>query len=194
MHIITVPHSTLRQQAKTVGAWNGEIDNLLSQLGSTLVNHRNPQGVGLAAPQVDVSLRIFATHLAVDENNESSPSQLRFFVNPVITRHSPKHTFGPQPRQPILEGCLSIPKLYGAVPRWDWVEFEFDTPPTGGGDWEHHKERFEGFAARVMQHEFDHLEGLLFTDYTLKYELPIYTENKKTKELEEIDPQVLLAF
>ena len=50
---------------------------------------------------------------------------------------------------------------------------------------------FDNFAARVVQHEVDHLNGILFTDYSLQYDLPVYQENKKTDTLDEIDPKAL---
>jgi peptide deformylase len=94
----------------------------------------------------------------------------------------------------MLEGCLSMPGLYGPVPRWSWIEIEFEdfVSPTSLA-LKSQKLRFEDFAARVVQHEADHLDGVLFTDYANDYDLPVYQENHKG-ELVEIEDKSLLAY
>lgn len=191
MTIVQVPHPSLRRQTQPVSVVTAEFEHFLNELGSSLVNHRHPRGVGLAAPQVDRNWQVFATYLPTDPDNEKSPPALSFCINPEIVRHSPHHTLGSDPEQPVLEGCLSIPKLYGPVPRWEWIELEYEQL-TSAGQLERRKQRFGDFHARVVQHELDHLHGVLFTDYSLKYQLPIYQE--QGKKLVEIDPRVLLAF
>jgi peptide deformylase len=193
--IITVPHPTLRTKAQPVNKVDKKLQQFLSELGATLKNTRKPRGVGLAAPQVNKKWRIFTTFL---EAAAGQPAQLRAFINPRITDHSDKLTFGPDPKEPRLEGCLSIPGIYGAVPRWQWVELAYDeinqddaSPNQPYGELIERRDHFADFAARVMLHEFDHLEGILFTDYSLKYDLPVYQENTKTKQFEEIEMEIL---
>lgn len=89
-------------------------------------------GCGLAAPQVDYSLRLFVTYWG------------DVFVNPVITEHSDNTTTA-------LEGCLSLPGVSVAVPRYDWIKV--------------HGRLYYDIAARIIQHEMDHLDGKLITDY-----------------------------
>ena len=190
MKIITVPHNTLRQVATPITTIDKKMLSFLDQLGSTLVNKKNPQGVGLAAPQVDQLYRVFTTYLPRSENREDASPLLRTFINPVISDTSSTLTFGPNPKEPILEGCLSVPGIYGPVPRHDWIEVEFDELEET--TLRKKKERFNAFAARVMQHEFDHLDGRLFIDYTVELNLPLYKE--RGKDMEELSDEMIHAF
>lgn len=197
MKIITIPHPTLREVAAEVKTVDKKLIQFIADLEATLAATVKPKGVGLAAPQVDRLKRIFTLNLGRNEKEDT----LRSLINPVIVKHSPNQTFGPDEEDPYLEGCLSIPGIYGPVPRWQWVEVEFQV--IGGGQSEArsetrselqlvtHHEVFEDFAARVVQHEMDHLDGILFTDYSLEFDLPLYTENKKNKKMEEIDKSLL---
>lgn len=192
MKIISVPHQTLRSRAQEVTKVDKKVATFIDGLGKTLLETNNPPGVGLAAPQVDTLYRVFATYLAPGNDESEKHRSLRFFINPVVVDHSEKLVFGQKDDEPRLEGCLSIPGLYGPVPRFQWIEFEFQT--LVAGELQTFKERFFDFPARVMQHEFDHLDGILYTDYSLEYDLPVYRENPKTKKLEEIDKVILEAF
>ena len=185
MKIVTIPHPALRQKANKVTDFSSGLKKFLADLQQTLQKTDNPRGVGLAAPQVDTSLRIFATQ--IDEDRKQLP---QIFINPLIVKQSDKHTFGPDPEEPRLEGCLSMPLLYGPVPRWEWVEVEYQT--YRDDQLVEKKERFDGFHARVVQHEIDHLDGILFTDYALQYDLPVYVEKKK--ELVEITDRTALEL
>ncbi len=183
MKIITVPHPTLRSVASPVTMVDKKLFEFLKDLEETLLETHNPKGVGLAAPQVDKLKRIFALNLAEDNR------ELRTVINPEIVAHSSETTFGGEPDEPILEGCLSIPGIYGPVPRWSWVELEYQL--VEGTELVKKHERFEDYGARVVQHELDHLDGVLFTDYSLKYDLPLYKEKRGGKKMEEIDKSLL---
>ncbi|HCR81628.1 MAG: Peptide deformylase [Candidatus Pacebacteria bacterium GW2011_GWA1_46_10] len=185
MKIITIPHPTLRQTATKVTKFSDDLQRFVKNLQTTLQQTNNPRGVGLAAPQVDRLIRVFATH--IEEDAQVMP---RIFINPVATKQSKKHTFGADPENPRLEGCLSMPLLYGPVPRWEWVEVEYQTYQDN--QLVEKRERFDGFHARVIQHEIDHLNGILFTDYSLKYELPVYREVKN--ELVELTDRSILEL
>ncbi len=183
MKIITVPHPTLRQVATPVTVVDKKLTEFLKDLEETLLETRNPKGVGLAAPQVDKLKRIFAINI-VEHNRE-----LRSLINPVITDHSQQVTLGPDPEEPYLEGCLSIPGIYGPVPRWEWVELEYQF--VKNNELIKKKEQFEDYGARVIQHELDHLDGVLFIDYSLRLNLPLYQEVEGKKKMEEIDKTLL---
>jgi len=174
MQIITVPHQTLRSQAKPVKGVDKKLIKFIENLKTTLANARNPRGAGLAAPQVNKLWRIFTTQLHLDHQ-----PPLRYFINPIITRHSRKLLLGEtaSSKEVREEGCLSIPKLYGPVPRWQWIELEYWQ--VVNGTLVKHEEKFSNFFARVIQHETDHLNGVLFTDYSLQYDLPVYREDKQ---------------
>ena len=159
MKIISIPHPSLREKAKKVEKNTSEFSNFLSEMKEMLIGASNPSGVGLAAPQVDNLYRVFLTLI---EDGQKEPQE---FINPTIVKHSEDKSFGPDPENPRLEGCLSMPGLYGPVPRWEWVELEFEK--IENGKFVSDTKKFSGFHARVIQHELDHLDGILFTDYSL---------------------------
>ena len=151
----------------------------------------------MAATQVDKLLRVFATNLPISDEvgkpGDRPPGKLRYFINPTINRACKrKKVLGVNRKDPDLEGCLSMPGLYGPVPRHRWVEMEFQT--IEDNKLVGHKERFDGLAARVMQHELDHLDGVLFTDYALKNGLPVYRPSEGGNELIEIDQELIKAI
>lgn len=191
MKIISVPHATLRATAQPVIKLTDELWQLSTELPKTLLAQNNPPGVGLAAPQVNQSWRMFVTHVALD-NDESAPSQMVLYINPVITKTSATPVLGPRAGEEVLEGCLSIPNLYGPVPRWSWVELEYQT--VEGDKLVNRRLRASDFAARVIQHELDHLNGVLFTDYILQYDLPLFRGTSRSSKLTEIDRSVALGF
>lgn len=184
MKIISIPHPALRKQTKKVEKNTSEFEKFLSEMKDALLVADNPKGVGLAAPQVDSSYRVFLT--MIDEE-QKTPQE---FINPEIVKHSDKQILGPDPENPRLEGCLSMPGLYGPVPRWNWVEVEFQK--IKNGKFVTDKQKFSGFHARVIQHEIDHLDGILFTDHSLQYDLPVYIE--KGKQLVEITDRSALEL
>lgn len=177
--IITVPHSSLRTVAAAVTPDVLTDDRFLLQLGQTLRRAQKPQGVGLAAPQVDVLWRIFATNL---DSARSEEPELRIYINPRLIDRADKQTLGPHPRQPDLEGCLSIPQLYAPVWRPEWVTLEYQTWENGGIT-EPHRTTFFDFPARVVSHELDHLDGVLFTDHVWNQQQPLYKERRGKLEL-----------
>ena len=104
---------------------------------------RSHYGVGIAGPQVGVLRRMFVA--------EPEPGRLYYMINPVILEQSGS--------QLDDEGCLSVPGLIGTVDRPDYIKIEaLDL------DGKKQVYEFEGFDARVMCHEYDHLDGILFTD------------------------------
>lgn len=181
--IILIPHPHLRQVARPVPEVTPRVLEFARRLGETLRLTDNPKGVGLAAPQIDQDWRIFATQL--DEHIE-------LFFNPVLTKHSRSQVLGIDEDDPDLEGCLSIPKLYGPVPRWQWVELEFDH--LENSRFVRTSRRFEDFPARVVQHEFDHLEGVLFIDYSFKLDLPVYSADARSEKMTEVPREIFTAL
>ncbi len=109
-------------------------------------------GVGLAAPQIGKSIRIFVVDgEPLDE--EKLKDFKKTFINPVILEESGE-------KWAFEEGCLSIPGIRADVFRKEKLRIRyFDT------DWNEHTEEYDGLAARIIQHEYDHLQGILFTDY-----------------------------
>ncbi len=107
-------------------------------------------GVGLAAPQVHRSLRLMVFHVPAHLGGEAGEVPVTVLANPELEPVEPDRELG-------WEGCLSVPGLRGAVPRWRTIRYS-GTTPAG--------ERIEriatGFHARVVQHEMDHLDGVLY--------------------------------
>ena len=193
MKIITAPHPTLRVKAQAVTQVDKKLLQFVAELKSTLSKTRNPRGVGLAAPQVNKAWRVFSTMLS----DEDGPGQLQtkqdkpqVYINPKIIKHSADKILGlsKTDQDSRDEGCLSIPGLYGPVPRWEWIEIEYDE--ITGDKLVQKQGRLSQFSARVFQHELDHLDGILFIDHSLKYDLPVYREVAPEK-FEEIDKRIL---
>ena len=109
-------------------------------------------GVGLAAPQIGKSIRMFVVDAEpLDEENLKGFKKV--FINPTIVEESGNEWA-------FEEGCLSIPGIRADIYRKERIKIRyFDT------DWNEHTDVFDGYAARVIQHEYDHIQGVLFTDY-----------------------------
>jgi len=114
----------------------------------------NAEGVGLAAPQVGLVSRIFVVDLSpLGEDEPLLKDFKKAFVNPRITEKGGEKVL-------MDEGCLSIPGLREDVLRFDTIRINyFDT------EWNEYNEVYTGFTARVLQHEYDHLDGIMFVDY-----------------------------
>ena len=149
--IVTVPSPVLRHKARKVSGFGKETQKLIDDMIETM---RAAPGVGLAAPQVNVSQRVIVVEFAEDDENieETKPPKLYVLVNPSITRSSTETEIG-------TEGCLSIPELVGDVERSTAVTvkgFNRHGQPT--------RIKAKGWLARIFQHEINHLDGILFTD------------------------------
>lgn len=138
--IVLVPDPILKEKAKTVTKFNSRLHKLLDDMADTMYD---APGVGLAAPQVGISKRV----IVVDDGQG-----LIEVVNPELSRMSGEQLDPP-------EGCLSIPGLLGEVRRAEKVYLK-------GQDrnGEPFELEAEGYLARILQHEVDHLNGVLFTD------------------------------
>ncbi len=139
-NIVTEGDPILRKQCRTVGEVTPRIQMILDDMLETM---REANGVGLAAPQIGIMRRMFVA--------EPSPERVFFFVDPEITRLEGEQNYE--------EGCLSVPGMCGTVERPEKIQIR-------GMDrfGKMQKYTFEGFDAVVMCHEFDHLEGVLYTD------------------------------
>lgn len=168
MEIISAPHPTLRLTAQKVLQFDKRLQKFVKRLIEQMLKEKDPEGVGLAAPQVNKSWQIFVAR--VGENPRQS-REVTVFINPEIVAHSPQKTLLNDSAH--FEGCLSVPKIYGPVPRWQWVELKYQTLNEKGQVLER-QEKFADFSARVIQHEYDHLQGVLFTDYLLSDQLPAF--------------------
>ena len=151
--IIQIGHPTLRAWAREVKEEQLDTASLQRICDNLVETMRAANGAGLAAPQVDVPLRIFSVEVGDNPRYPYKPRLgLRILVNPVV-RPISAETYA------SYEGCLSIPDLRGLLPRSAEVEVTYLDP-----EGTEHVERFGGLSAGTMQHELDHLDGILFPD------------------------------
>lgn len=155
----------LRRRAEEVDDFSADLKDLVDDLWSTMYH---ADGVGLAAPQIGVSERV----LVVDVRDEENPGRVAL-INPVIVEASPETEKGP-------EGCLSIPGLEDVVIRASTVRVE-----ARDADGQPVSLVASGLFARALQHEIDHLDGILFLDRVspLKRKMLLAKWRKSREEL-----------
>lgn len=158
--IVLIPDAVLTKPARSVTFWDKKLKVILDDMKNALLAAKKPKGVGLAAPQIGVSYRIFLT-------KPDAKSDIRVFINPEIIERGDR----PKNSEKIdkLEGCLSIPNIWGAVLRSPTLTLRYQDE-TG----KTHEEKFDGFLATIIQHETDHLDGILFTRRTLEQKGKLY--------------------
>jgi peptide deformylase len=137
--------TVLRQKAEEIQVFDDKLNNLSMQMIDIM---HNSDGIGLAAPQVGLSIRLLVTDISPLDKAFSE----MVFVNPVILESKGEST--------LEEGCLSIPGIREEIDRPEEILLKYQTI-----DGVEKIERFDGWMARVLQHEIDHLEGILFVDY-----------------------------
>ena len=160
--ITKLPDPILRRKAKLVERIDSTMQTLVDDMIETM---RAAPGVGLAAPQVGVSERIFVAEYPVDDEKEDAPKKLFVVINPEIKQRSEETELG-------VEGCLSLPGLQGEVERALEVTVKGLTrhgQPV--------KIKARGWLARIFQHEIDHLDGIVFTDRATKVWQPAPEES-----------------
>ena len=151
--VVKLPDPMLRKKAHDVRDFGEDFQTLADDMVDTM---REEDGVGLAAPQVNQSLRVIVVEYFKDDTKEDSKKKLYVMVNPEIVKRSEETELG-------IEGCLSIPDIVGEVERASRVEVRGLTRYGKKS-----KVRAKGWLARVFQHEIDHLDGILFVDRATK--------------------------
>jgi len=165
--IIQLGHPTLRKKTKEVkNIPDPKIQQIINDLLTTVMEKN---GVGLAAPQINQSYRIFVVASHPNDRYPYAPDVKTFAViNPKITRHS-KET------EKDWEGCLSTPGIRGLIPRHKSITVEYLDK-----DGNKQKEEYNDFIAKIFQHENDHLDGIMFLD-RLESNKDIVTEQEFQK-------------
>ncbi|RJP52273.1 MAG: peptide deformylase [Anaerolineaceae bacterium] len=155
--IVNLPDPILRRKAKPIAKFDKDLQTLIDDMIETM---REAPGVGLAAPQINISQQLAVVEYAENEDEKSEeeevesakPKKLYVLINPEIIKASEVKVLG-------VEGCLSIPGLLGEVERHESVQVKAlnrHGKPV--------KLKVDGWTARIFQHEIDHLNGVLFTD------------------------------
>lgn len=155
--IVAYGDTVLRKKAKAISADYPNLDTLIENMYETMYN---ALGVGLAAPQIGLPIRIFLVdtspfaedeELSNDEREQLKDFKQTFINAKILEEEGDEWAFN--------EGCLSIPHIREDVFRKPKVKIEFQDE-----NFETHIKEFDGLLARVIQHEYDHIEGILFTD------------------------------
>lgn len=141
-------NTVLKRKAKNIDADYPALKTLLDNMWETMYH---AQGVGLAAPQIGKSVRIFLVD-TLQMEGENTKGIKKAFINAEIIAETGESF-------EMEEGCLSIPNIRGDVSRLETVEIRYQDE-----NFKTHQEIFTGFEARVIQHEYDHIEGVLFTE------------------------------
>ncbi|MDG1346552.1 MAG: peptide deformylase [Crocinitomicaceae bacterium] len=166
--IVAYGDPILKKECEEIGDDYPKLKEFIANMFETMYN---AQGVGLAAPQIGKSIRLFIVDAApfaeIEEGEELDPMAeglenfKKVFINPIIEGESGED-WG------FNEGCLSIPKIREEVSRKEKIHITYYDE-----NWELKDEEYNGYAARIIQHEYDHVDGILFTDHlsTLKRKL-----------------------
>lgn len=143
-------HPILKQMAAPIDKDHDNLDVIIANMWETMYH---ASGVGLAAPQVGVSLRLFVVDtIQLMEEEEKEKGIKKIFINPEIV-HETGEDFAYE------EGCLSIPDIRADVTRLSKIKLSYLDE-----NFENKTEEFDGVNARVIQHEYDHLDGVLFVE------------------------------
>lgn len=185
LKITTAPNSILSQKAKQVSKIDKPTLDLIEEMKVALLAAKDPEGVGLAAPQVGKSLQIFLA-------KPTPKSIIQVFINPVITlknadpnadkrhkniqRKSASTSASISDASKKLEGCLSLPNIWGNVNRPSVVTLSYLDEKT-----KTHTKKFRGLFSVIIHHELDHLNGILFPKRVLEQKGKLYKSHKDEK-------------
>jgi peptide deformylase len=174
--IVAYGDPVLKKEAIEIDEQFPALKQLIDNMFETMYE---ASGVGLAAPQIGQSIRLFVVDgspfAEVDEDEEEDPRAVgmegfkRVFINPIIEEETGANWV-------FAEGCLSIPKIREDVSRKEKIRVTYYDE-----NWQFHDEWFDGYKARIIQHEYDHIEGILFTDH-----LSVLKKRMLTKRLTNI--------
>lgn len=181
LKIVTAPNPILSQKAKKVNKVDKATLRLIEDMKKALLSARDPVGVGLAAPQVGRSLQIF-----IAKPTNSSPIAL--FINPVVITQKKAELKAQKRRRSSasasaelrdskkLEGCLSLPDIWGEVKRESNITISYQDEKG-----KICSQKFNGFMATIIQHENDHLNGILSPKRVLEQKGKLYKSHKDEK-------------
>lgn len=179
LKIVTVPSNTLSSPTKPVDKIDDKIKKIVSQMEKILIAQTDPPGVGLAANQVGENLSLFII-------KPSEKAKIKVFINPKVIKTVGAQFIAPENQGVInhattkkskskkkikLEGCLSIPKIWGSVNRAERIFVHYQNL-TG----KKYLKWFAGFEAMIIQHEVDHLNGIVFTQRAVEQKRQLYRE------------------
>ncbi|WP_066758965.1 peptide deformylase [Crocinitomix algicola] len=158
--IVAYGSTVLKKEAEEIEQNYEGLNELIDNMFETMYA---ASGVGLAAPQIGKSIRVFVVDASpfaeVEEGEDPDPKAegledfKKVFINPIIEEEEGNEWA-------FAEGCLSIPGIREEVMRKPTIKISYYDQ-----DWNYLEEEYDGYAARIIQHEYDHVDGVLFTDY-----------------------------
>lgn len=169
--IVLTPQPILSSATQPVTKFDDNLNAIIMEMEQALLSAKDPKGVGLAASQIGYPLKIFAMKPKED-------AKVTLYINPKIIEIAQVETRLSKQNTP-LEGCLSIPNTWGVVNRKTWVTLSFQNSKGKSKT-----KKFRGFPAIIVQHEMDHLSGILFTQRVLAQQGKLYeiVKDKQGKE------------
>ncbi len=187
--IVAYGDPILKREAEEIDENYKDLKELISNMFETMYE---ASGVGLAAPQINKSIRLFIVDASpfaeVEEGEEPDPMAegledfKKVFINPIIEEEEGEE-WG------FAEGCLSIPKIREEVFRKPKIKISYFDE-----NWQFHEDEYEGYAARIIQHEYDHVEGVLFTDHLSPLKKRILKKKLVNISKGDIDVQYRMKF
>jgi peptide deformylase len=176
-------HPVLRKKCEIVEPESPDLKQFIEDMWETMYHTK---GIGLAAPQVGKAIRIFIAdteQLNDDEDDEDNFIGIKkVFINPLILKEAGEPWA-------YEEGCLSIPDLRGKVSRQPQVRLTYFDE-----NFVKHDDVFDGMNARVIQHEYDHIEGILFTDHLSPLKKQLMKNKMEKIRKGEISPKYKMVF
>lgn len=176
----------LKKAAEEIDQNYPDLKQLISDMFETMYA---ASGVGLAAPQIGKSIRLFivdGSPFADDEEEDPRAAGMenfkKVFINPILEEESGEEWA-------FAEGCLSIPKIREEVYRKEKLTISYYDE-----NWTLHEESYDGYAARIIQHEYDHVDGVLFTDHLSPLKKRLLTKKLQNISKGDIDVDYKMRF
>lgn len=188
--IVAYGDPVLKKEGEEISKEYPGLDDLIANMFETMYE---ASGVGLAAPQIGLGIRIFivdASPFAEPDEGETEPDPKaeglegfkKVFINPIIEEENGEE-WG------FNEGCLSIPKIREEVFRKEQIVISYYDE-----NWVLKEETYDGYAARIIQHEYDHIDGILFTDYLTPLKKRLLKKKLQNISKGEIDVDYRMRF
>lgn len=171
LKLVDIKDPVLRKKAKSVKKFDKKLVSLVAEMQKLLKVQSDPEGIGLAAPQIGKSLRLFII------DNEGVE---KVIINPKVVSIKKAKASKNKKKKEILEGCLSLPHFYGPITRSREITISFQDV-----EGKKQKHKFIGFLAQIVEHEIDHLNGKLFVDRVFEQKVSLY--KFKGDEWEEVE-------
>lgn len=168
--VVQIPNTILTTKTKSVKKFDKKLRTLVSNMKETLLSAKDPEGVGLAAPQVGVAISLFIMR---EDHGESN--KMLVCINPKILNQVNSKRKKQKKKTDPIEGCLSINNVWASIKRPSKVELQFYDVMG-----KKHTRVFTDFESAIVFHELDHLNGILFTQRAVEQNATLYEDDGDT--------------